>query len=298
MRKQLSDIAKRRAEAWQSGTVLALRRGQLATPALWFRHRDTGRRLILVANMHMGEASYWDTLRQRLEELEAAGWSVQCEGYRKAPDAAWATATAAEQQARQVLLTVYEEEPAEVARRLGWVYQRDGLPRADRDRWVNADLTDLEIIRQAGPDGIIAFGERHAAELAKTGRHAAAWQAVLFPRQWRRLARPHARLTRANAQLAPGLHDVLLQQRSRIAAAACDPARDWVVIWGAEHADQIAAALCEAGWQPAGQRRWLVAGRLPSYAQSLAAGWKVSRAVAADGIRAALAERNAQDRAR
>lgn len=269
----------------QSGSVMRLRGRTLATPVLWYRHETAGGTLTLILNNHIGAAAYYTTMARRIGELEARGAAVHWEGVCDAPEQAWATATPAERAARQVMITLYRDQPAALARSLGWVTQKAGLPIGAG--WTNDDLTDLDIIRAAGPGAFLAMGAAMDAELAKLGDRRDAYLAAIGPLTLRALARPHAPLSRAITQLAPDVYAVLLERRSKLAAAAADPRRDTVKIWGAEHADSLAAELTAAGWVPTGRRRWLTVGQLPPLRRSLAGLAGVAGGVGADTFRAA-----------
>lgn len=252
----------------QSGSVMRLCGGVLATPVDWYYHKVTGRRLVLVLNNHIGAEPYWAVMQRRIAELEARGWAVQAEGVTKPSEEELAAATDDELAARQVMLALFRDQPKAAARVLGWVHQGDkqrGLRYADD--WVSADMDGLEVVRAIGPAAVLAVGRRYDEEMAMLGGRAGAYFKAITPLVYRHLAKPH---DLALAELAPALGVILLDKRSRLAADAADPDRDWVVVWGAEHADGIAAALEAAGWMPTGRRRWLTVGRLPAYARSRA----------------------------
>jgi hypothetical protein len=261
----------------------------LATPVLWYRHAQTGATLVLVLNNHIGAAGYWAAMSARIGELDAAGWAVHFEGIFGAPEAGWADASYDELAARAVLAERYRDVPAGTAARLGWVTQKQGLPLGEG--WVNADLDDLAVIRGAGADAILAMDLEIERSLARLGAHRAAHDATMTLLILRRLARPHDWIGQAWAKLAPAVHAVLVDQRSKAAAAGIDPARNTVLVYGAEHADGIAAALAEAGWAPTGRRRWLTIAVLPPLPRTLAGIAAVACRVGADTYRAEWARR-------
>lgn len=256
--------------------VMRVRGRVLESPVVEYRHATTGAELLLILNCHMGTPAYWAEIRKLVGDRERLGWSVQEEGIREAPDAEWAAASPAEQAARRVMETLYADQPAAVAARIGWVYQEQGLPAGRR--WVRIDMTDLEVIRSAGPAAILARGQANAVEVAKAGAYWGQWQAAVFPLAWRRQARPGTLVARAAARLVPapdaGVTGVLVDQRSAVGGVA-DPDRNWVLLWGAGHEETIGAALAAGGWFPAGVRLWLPVGKLPPAARSL---WGIVRA--------------------
>jgi hypothetical protein len=267
---------------------MRLRARMLATPVLRYRHASTGRALTLILNSHVGTAGYFRTMRQRIAELEERGAVVQVEGITKAPAAQWAAvASDDERAAQQVLARFYRDERATLAGDLGWVSQKDAFPVAGS--WVNVDLNDLEVIRAAGAGAILAMAAAADERMARFGKHGDQFSRAVTPLFLRALARDHAPLSRAVAQFAPDVDTVLLQQRSALAVAAVDPARDTVMVWGAGHADSIGAGLTAAGWVLTGRRRWLNVGLLPPYWRSLADLTVVACGVGADTFKTARA---------
>jgi hypothetical protein len=265
---------------------MRLRARHLATPVLWYRHAETRRTLVLVLNSHIGAAGYFAAMCARISELEARGYAVQWEGITKAGEQAWAEATAGEKAAHEVMTALYRDRPRALAHSLGWAYQGDiELP----DGWANGDLTDLELVRAIGPAAVCAMGADIDARSAKLGARRDAFALAMGPLILRALARPHDRLSQAIANQAPDVHAVLLGQRSKRAAAA-DPGRDTVMVWGAEHADSIEAALAAAGWVRMSRRRWLTVGRLPAFARSAAGVFSVAYQVGIDTFRAEQAK--------
>lgn len=255
--------------------IMRVRGRVLESPVAEYRHATTGAELLLILNCHMGTPAYWAEIRQLIRDRERLGWLVQEEGIRQAGDEEWAAASPAEQAARVVIERLFTEQPAAVAARFGWVYQEQGLP-AGRS-WVRIDMTDLEVIRAAGPAAILARGQANAAEMAKAGAYWEQWQVAAFPLAWRRQARPGTLVARAAARLVPapgtGVTDVLVDQRSAVGGVA-DPGRNWVLLWGAGHEETIGAALAAGGWFPAGERLWLPVGKLPAAVRSL---WEIVR---------------------
>jgi hypothetical protein len=145
-----------------------------------------------------------------------------------------------------------------------------------------------------GAEDIMALGQAMAQGLARAGTHRDAYLRAVVPFQLRRLARPHDRISALTAQLAPSVHDVLMGRRSVLAAAAASPDRDWVLIWGAEHAEPVRAGLEAAGWIPAGKRRWVTVGQLPPLALCWARLAAVAGKVGLDTFRASMAELEAR----
>jgi hypothetical protein len=267
----------------QSGSVMRLRGRMLATPVLWYRHANTNRTLVLILNNHIGAAEYWAAMRQRISELEAAGAVVRWEGVTAAPEQEWAGATDADRAARAVIMDLFRDRPAAIAAHLGWVTQKAGLPIGEN--WEHADLTDLDFIRATGPAAVLTLGAAVAAGQARLGTHRERYEAVTTPLTLRALARPHARLSAAIASLGPPeFSAVQVAGRSKLAAAV-DPGRNTVIIYGAEHADTIDAELAAAGWARTGKCRWLTVGQLPPLARSMASVLAVAWGIGVDTFR-------------
>jgi hypothetical protein len=267
--------------------------GTLATPVLWYRHAGTRRVLTLVLVSHVGSPGYFATMRLRVAELESAGAVVRCEGITPAPEADLAAATDDERAAQHFLITVFREQLTASVARLGWIYQAEGLPESRR--WADADMTDLELVRAIGADVILAMAAASDKALALYGpgrRDALA--AAMVPLVLRRMALPH-RPDRTGARISPAIPAVLLEQRSAAAAAAADPARDTVMIWGAEHADSLGAGLAAGGWRQCAARRWLTVGQLPPLGRNLADLAAVMAGAAADAFRAARQDESILD---
>jgi hypothetical protein len=273
----------------RSGSVMRLHNRWLATPVLFYKNQGTGRDLVLILNSHIGTAEYFGTMWLRITQLEDLGWAVLWEGIGPAPAAEWATATPAERQAHQVMMRMFRDRYDDLAAYLGWVTQQDGLPPGDR--WVNTDLNHLQVVREIGPDAILAMDADASRVMAKFGRHRGEWEQAIQPVVFRALARPHDALSRAIAQTAPRVYDILVDHRSKLAVDAVPPGRDTVMVWGTEHADTIHAALTQAGWVLRPRRRWLTVGRLPSMTRTRAELARITCAVIIDlwpSIRAAV----------
>jgi hypothetical protein len=264
---------------------MRLRGRMLATPVLWYRHADTGRTLVLVLNNHVGTHEYFTTMRQRVTELEGI-WdaAVYAEGIRPAPDTEWEWSTAAERTARGVLRAFYHDRPAAMAASLGWIFQADaGLTG---DGWANPDMTDLELIRYAGPDPILEMGRAVTLATDQLGDRADQYFKAMTPVIYRGMTRPHTRLSRTVTRLAPDLYSVLLEFRSALAVTAVRPERNAVMIYGAEHADSLNLGLVNAGWTFTGKRRWLNVGQLPPLHRTLADVFAVAIGTGVDAWRA------------
>jgi hypothetical protein len=263
---------------------MRLRGRMLATPVLWYRHADTGRTLVLVLNNHVGTREYFTTMRLRIAELEDRGAAVYAEGIHPAPAAEWEQSTAEERTARDVLRTFFHDQPAVMAAGLGWVLQADaGFPGQG---WANPDLTDLELIRTAGPGSFLEMGKAAARAADELGDRAGQYTRTMAPVIYRGLTRPHAGLSKAVTRLSPDLYSVLLEYRSAMAVAAAVPGHDAVMVYGAEHADTLNLGLVNAGWTFTGKRRWLNVGQLPPLHRTLADVVSLAIGMGADAYRA------------
>src|SRR6266511_3370187 len=127
-----------------------IRRTHLQTSIHYYAHPDTGRRVTMIGTHHVGERAYFAGLRVVIDELEAAGALVHCEGSRLLP-CDDPDITAEEQQLLAELRRCDELEKRRLAH-LGWVGQIDGLGYPPH--WQVIDLSYLEILRRLGVTAI------------------------------------------------------------------------------------------------------------------------------------------------
>jgi len=93
-------------------------------------------------------------------QLEAAGAIVCYEWVGPAAEQEWAAASASERAARDAPRAMGEETFRRVCQSLGWVEQGEVFTWAGS--WRNADMTDLELVRLAGPETVRGLREDFA----------------------------------------------------------------------------------------------------------------------------------------
>ncbi len=129
-----------------------VRRGVAQTPVVRYENRKTGRTVMLIASMHIGTNAYYKELNDIIAGLEAGGAIICYEGIRPAAEEEWAAAAAGEHAVRGFPKTISDRGLPAACRYLGWVEQGAGLKYSPS--WRNADITDLELGRQAQPRNI------------------------------------------------------------------------------------------------------------------------------------------------
>lgn len=223
----------------------------------------------VIGTVHVGDPAYYEAVRNRAAALESAGSLVQYETLADAPGRQWAAASPDELAARDALrlfLGQLDDCTRLAAPHLGLVPQETGLRYGPA--WERADITDLELIRAAGPEAVIRASEaagkarRLACGHPDPGRLYAAMLALSLR------AGPARRLLPAREPRA--FRQAVVGRRSRHAIGSLPPGRDAVLIWGAGHVPGLDAMLRRAGYR----RRsldWLTAGRFPGITASTAA---------------------------
>lgn len=114
-------------------------------------YRRDGRVVTLVGTFHMAEPDYYQTLRKRVDELEAGGAVVQYEGVNN--DASSPSVTDVERKAVEALRESTEAryEPVHMLD-FGWVAQRDSVLYTDGPAfWRPVDVPALDVVRLFGP---------------------------------------------------------------------------------------------------------------------------------------------------
>jgi hypothetical protein len=246
--------------------MLRVRRGVLQTPVIRYRQRSTGRTVTLVGTAHIGEASYYKTLHAMVTQMEAAGAVVLYEAVRPAAESDWAAASASERAARGAPQAMGQDSSRRVCRSLRWVEQRAVFACAPS--WRNADMTDLELVRQARPEALVGLGEDLAdvfrTSLGESESDAFAGAAAgisfrLLSLDW------FDRLRRVATWDAASRHfdDVKVAERNARALARLPPGEDAVLLWGAGHLPGLAAGLKETGHRRQATS-WVNVGKLPA----------------------------------
>ena len=237
---------------------LRVRRGVLQTPVIRYRHRRTGRTVTLVGTAHVGEASYYERLQAIVARLEAAGAVVCYEWIGSAAEEEWAAASAGERAARDASQSMGQGTFKQVGRSLGWVEQ--GAVFRWAPSWRNVDITDLELVRLASPEGMRAMGgalgDVWGSSLTQDQADAVTGAAAgvvfrLVSLDWFDLLRRITTWDDASRRFSR----VDIEERNAHALARMPSGADVVLLWGAGHLPGLAAGLKQAP----GERRRLAA---------------------------------------
>ncbi len=245
-----------------------IRRTHVQTSIHHYAHPDTGRRVTVIGTHHVGQPAYFAGLRAVIDELEAAGAVVHCEGSRLLP-CDDPDITAEEQRLLAELRRCDELEKQRLSE-LGWVGQMDGLGYPPH--WQVIDLSYLEIFRQ--------LGLAAAQQLVQGKTRAFDW-----PDDDRKgIDRLRMRITLTLRATANDRHvtqlegreptkTVLLADRTMLAlngVAGTD--RDTVLVWGVAHMPGLGAGLGEQGFVRSDEPQWHTVAELPSIRTAL---WRV-----------------------
>lgn len=253
----------------------------LQTPVVRFQNSETGRRVTVVATVHVGPAAYYERLGTIISEMESAGAVVCNESAGPTTKQEWAAASDEERAAWDGERRGRPVFNQAAGRYLGWADQSAAPPRPPS--WRNADLPTLEYLRRAGPQNLL--WEQQGATEAFTGltqdqqeAFAGAGYAVFFRLApfvsfglLRRLAR------RLGGDAARSIDNARVEERNRHVLASLPPDSDAVLPWGGGHLAGLAAGLQEAGYRRRGTT-WVTVGQLPAFWPSLKAWWAGARA--------------------
>ncbi len=255
---------------------ILLRRSALCTPVITLALPGTGRSVTLIGTMHVGQPAYYQAIHDRAAALEAAGALVQYEALYDAPDSEWEKAAPDERAARDALnrgLDYLYSFAGPLFDHLGWAGQRDELRY--EPSWEHVDISDLDLIRAAGPAAVLARMNR-VSELAAAfdalDPHLEAAAVSLAFRFWRFLPGRYRRPEPGTEHHDQAFEQAVVHRRNQHALAALPPGRDAVLIWGSGHLPGMTSALEQAGFRRRAQE-WLPAGRLPGLVKSTATAW-------------------------
>lgn len=251
-------------------------RSWLWTPVITLALPGTGQSVTLIGTMHVGQPAYYQAIHDRAAALEAAGAVVQYESVYDAADSEWEKATPDERAARDAInrgLDCLYGFAGPIVDHLGWAGQREEL-RCEPS-WENVDISDLDLIRAAGPAAVLARMNRvseltGAFDALPPRLEAAAVSLAL--RFWRFVPGRYKRPEPGTEQHEQAFEQAVVHRRNQHALAALPPGRDAVLIWGAGHLPGMTSILEQAGFQREAQE-WLPAGRLPGLVKSTAIAW-------------------------
>lgn len=126
--------------------IRTIREGEvwkLQTPAIYLRHPETGRQVVLISMIHIGRADYYARLRELVEEHAGL---VLFEGLGELSPAELDDLTPDERRVYDGLATL-NGAYRRLAAALDLVAQPDAMPRP-RAGWVRADLPVRELVRR------------------------------------------------------------------------------------------------------------------------------------------------------
>jgi hypothetical protein len=264
-----------RHDGWRVTGILRVRHRTLQTPVARYRHRGSGRVVTLVGTMHIGEKTYYERLHALVSGLEAAGASVHYEWIRPAAEEEWAAASDSERALRPGMWKDQDRAALAACRYLGWIPQP--FPLGNAASWHNSDLTDLELIRRAGP-GIVRERQRAAEEADFTddelemmlGAGMTVYTRLLALDRFGLLQRLAKRVALGDQRL--DIDGVAIGERNRTALAALPPGGDVVLLWGAGHLPGLATGLRNAGYRRQ-SIEWVTVGTVPALQASARAIW-------------------------
>lgn len=232
----------------------------LQVPVVRFRHRQTGQLVTIAATFHVAEAAFYEQLTALVTRLEAAGAVIYSEGLGLAGEKEWAAETAVERAARNDHFGDLRRRYQAMGDYLGWVPQR--FP--DMPSWRNVDMTDLEFIKRAEPQGMRSVSALEQRMGVAVGPQAiGAIMAIAVRLDAADRFGLLARLRRMTG--GDGFRravDVVVGERNRLLLAALAPGEDAVLVWGAGHLPGLAAGLRTAGYRRQATE-WVNVGTLP-----------------------------------
>ncbi|ROO51282.1 hypothetical protein EDC02_6154 [Micromonospora sp. Llam0] len=244
------------------------RRLVLQTPISFYRHPDSGQRIVVVATHHYAEPAYYRELLHDIDCYQQDGYVVHYENaqYQTPGD----EPTQAEQSVLDDLNALRDLETVRMAP-LGWVRQPSLL---HHPTWQRKDLTDLDVIRQAGTDAMTHYLTTRRALFDWPDQQV--WRLsrvyAFFALSTRLIASSAAKNTVPRPHRDPRMRavaQVLTDTRTALALdAAVTTTEDTVMIWGAAHLPGIHTGLTAAGHHLDGDPQWRTVGYLPSIAAS------------------------------
>jgi hypothetical protein len=235
-------------------------RASLQTAVGEMRGRAGGRRIVLVAAVHVGSREYFGEIQRLIDAHEAAGGVVLYEGLGSLSEFEIAELPPSERAVYRTLAPLHELYGA-FARSLSLAFQGDVI-RYDRARWINADIPLRELLQRWSESGapLLPLGEPGAAGFdipnSPLARGISALTLLQTPLMLSVLNRLHGRIPALGK-----LRELLLSDRNRAALDAVDasPAdRDALILYGAGHIEGLAEGLERRGYVAGGQS-WLTA---------------------------------------
>jgi hypothetical protein len=252
-----------------------VRHRTLQTPVVRFEHPKSGRRVTVIATVHVGSAVYYDQLRTMIKETEAAGAVVCYEGLGPAPKQEWAAASDEERAALDGERRMLPEFSKAACRYFGWVNQWTAL--GGSPSWRYEQGSSLAYVRRAGAQELLSRQRGFGAPfMGLTQDQQDAFMGGLYAVDarleqfgWFALLRHLlARLVGGAART----DDVVADERTRHVLASLPADSDAVLPWGAGHLPGLAAGLRKAGYRRR-ETTWVTVARLPAIWPSVKALW-------------------------
>jgi hypothetical protein len=245
---------------------LRVRHQMLHSPVVRFEHPKSGRRVTVVATVHVGPVAYYEKLRATIGELESAGAVVCYESAGPATRQEWAAASDEERAAWYGEGRGGRELLNAAGRYFGWVDQWATL--GNSPSWRNADVTSLEFVRRAGPQNLLSMqcGDEYFTGLTQDQQEALAGGVYAVTTRlaqfaWFRLL--ERLLARLVGDAARRVQDAVIEDRNSHVLACLPADSDAVLPWGAGHLPGLAAGLRKAGYRRR-DTTWVTVGRLPA----------------------------------
>jgi hypothetical protein len=243
---------------------------QVQTSIRSFNHPVTDRKVTVIGTYHLGEPGYFAGLREAIDNLEANGAVVQCEGSRLVScDESHATADELELLSQLRRADVLQDQ--RVAE-LGWTGQIDGL--AYPPSWQIVDFSYLKIIRDLGMPlaRTVARRKLRRVDWPDDDRNGLNRMRLGIAVLMRTVSQDQ-RLVQVAGRRDP-TNEVLLKARNALAlqrVAGTD--RDTVLIWGLAHLPGLDAGLAEQGFVRSGAPQWHTVARRPTIPDAL---WRLA----------------------
>lgn len=242
-----------------------VRRRMLYSPVVRFENQQSGRRVTVVATVHIGPAAYYEQLRALIDEMESAGAVVCYESAGPVTNQEWAAAAAEERAAWDGERRAHLDHIEATRRYFGWADQWTAL--GNPASWRNADMAHLEFVRRAGPENLL-IRQSHAEDFTglrpdqreafAAGVYAVGVRLAQFA-WFGLLVRLGARLV---GDAARRIDEAVFAERNSHALASLPADSDAVLVWGAGHLPGLAAGLRKAGYRRR-DTSWVTVGRLP-----------------------------------
>lgn len=241
--------------------------GYLQTPVIVYRHQVTGKKLIFVSAVHVGNRSYYRELQEIIDKHQKLGYKILYERVSKITEDERSCLNQRELHVDSSIETLMRA--LEFIRKSMWLHpQRDGLTYDDAT-WINTDISGKDLVSRLAAAG--AFREVIEFDL----------QTIVSTPAGRRFLRWLINFAFKNAETFLVLADmanaimgsrrwetsIILGDRNKIGLegiAYYGATENVVTIWGAAHHLGMSKALRAAGWKEV-SRVWINAYRTRPY---------------------------------